>query len=51
MNIQEIYDELCKALTCYEAADGVEHDPDYDYGNALYQDIVGIVNKMAEKIN
>ena len=45
--IQNVYDRLCEALTCYEA----DTSEDYDNGYALYQDIVRIEEELAEFIN
>lgn len=53
MTLMEFYDRLCMALTAYEAVAENEEscDPDYDRGYALYEEIVDIVNDMAEAIN
>ena len=48
--VMNVYDRLCIALTCYEACDE-NTDPDYDAGNALYNDIISIVDDMANRIN
>lgn len=45
---EEIYDHICKALTCYEAAERTEQ---YDPGEALYEDIVDVVNEIEEIMN
>ena len=42
---EEIYDHLCTALTCYEAAERTEQ---YDPGQTLDEDIVDVVNEIEE---
>ena len=48
LDIMSIYDRLCFALTAYEAD---TTDPEYDKGAALYNDILAVVEDMAEKLN
>ena len=48
LDIMSIYDRLCFALTACEAD---ITDPEYDKGAALYNDILAVVEDMAEKLN
>ena len=45
----DVYDQLCRALTNYEDEDGSGDAG--DAGEALYLELVCIVNNLAEKIN
>lgn len=49
--IEEFYDRLCFALTAYECRENVSEQSDYDFGVALYNDIVDIVNDIAAALN
>lgn len=48
MDIFDVYDRLCSALTDYESDD---NEQEYDQGYALYKDILSIVNDLAMKLN
>lgn len=48
IEIEDIYDRICAALTEYECA---ESSDDYDAGAELYHEIVEVEEKLAALLN
>lgn len=48
IEIEDIYDRICTALTAYESADSSD---DYDPGAELYNEIVEVEEKLSALLN